>query len=323
MDLIYSTAKMEDLGVIQDFELDFDTTDTMDFRLTVDSNIKDIPDNGFIYIPDTEYGGIIDKKTPSTSTGNTVYYGRNYRGILNSKIICPKSGQAYTYINGNLYNSLNYLLAQFGLLDYFVFDPNSLAGVTLTAYKIDRYCSFYYLLTKLEQTLNKCLYLSYDLATKKIKISYRIPVNYANETLYTDTSLDLEVTKGSRLVTHLVCLGQGELENRTVVDLWLNTDKKTINTTTQNFFGIDDYTVIYENVNCEDVESLIEEGTKKFNELINVDGVSVTLNPNNRLKIGDIVGGYEPITKTTIISTITNIIITLSAYEESINYVTT
>lgn len=323
MDLIYSTDKMEDLGVIQDFELDFDTTDTMDFKLTVDSNIKDIPDNGFIYIPDTEYGGIIDKKTPSTSTGNTVYYGRNYRGILNSKIICPQSGQAYTYINGNLYNSLNYLLSQFGLLDYFVLDADSLAGVTLTAYKIDRYCSLYYLLTKLEQTLNKCLYLSYELKQKKIKIEYRVPVNYANDTLYTDTSLDLEVTKGSRLVTHLVCLGQGELENRTVVDLWLNPDKKTINSTTQNFFGIDDYTVIYENVNCADVESLIEEGTKKFNELINVDGVSVTLNPNNSLKIGDIVGGYEPITGTTITSTITNIVVTLNATEESINYVTT
>lgn len=322
MELIYTDKNMKDIGSINKFNMDFDTTNTMDYTLTVDSGNQSILDDGFVYIPDTEYGGIIDKKTPSTITGNTVYYGRNYRGILNSKIIYPQAGQDYKYISGDIYEILTNLVDEFNLSSYFTLDKESISGYEVSNYKVDRYCSLYSLMMSLSKKFNKNLWLNYDISYKKILITFRSAIDYSKEELYCDAKLDMEVTKSSRLPTHLLCLGSGQLKERIVADIWLNADRKTFNTDHQVFFGVDDYTKIYENVNSNSKEDLLSAGISKFEELINVDTISVTLNAEDNLKIGDIIGGYEPVTKTSATSTISNIIVTVEDGILSTNYET-
>lgn len=323
MVVIYTDKNLVDRGMIDKFDLDFDTTNTMDYSLTVDSSIKGIDDNGFIYIPGTEYGGIIDKKTPSTTTGTTVFYGRNFRGLLNSKIIIPAKNTDYRYINGDIYTALNSFIEEFDLVSYFRIDKESIAGYTLTNYKIARYCSLYSLILSVCKIINKSLWLYYDLSQKKIILSFRSALDQTKEGIFTNSQLGMEVTKASRLVTHMICLGAGQLKDRVTADIWLNADKKTFSTTDQSFFGLDEYTYIYENVNSGSKEDLIESGIEKFEELINVDSISVALEPDESFKIGDKIGGYEPITKTSITSTISNIIVNISDGEESISYETT
>lgn len=322
MELIYTDKNMKDIGSINKFNMDFDTTNTMDYTLAVDSGNQSILDDGFVYIPGTEYGGIIDKKTPSTITGNTVYYGRNYRGILNSKIVYPATGQDYKYLNGDIYEILTNLISEFNLSSYFILNKESISGYKVSNYKVDRYCSLYSLMVSLAKKFNKNLWLNYDISYKKILITFRSSIDYSKKELYCDAKLDMEVTKSSRLTTHLLCLGSGQLKDRIVADIWLNEDKKTFNTDHQVFFGLDDYTQIYENVNSNSKEDLLSAGISKFEELINVDTISVTLDSEDNLKIGDIIGGYEPITKTSATSTISNIIVNIEDGISSISYET-
>ena len=62
MDIILAKKALAERGVIYtDYNLDFDTTNTMDYKLTATRAIYDkLSTATYLYIPGTEYGGIID-----------------------------------------------------------------------------------------------------------------------------------------------------------------------------------------------------------------------------------------------------------------------
>ena len=76
----------------------------MDFQLTVPYSSWDgsITYDCRIYIPDTEFGGIV--KEIESDTNNEVIYVRGYtwRGQMGKKVIEPPSGQDYKTISGEL-----------------------------------------------------------------------------------------------------------------------------------------------------------------------------------------------------------------------------
>ena len=95
----------------------------------------------------------------------------------------------------------------------------------------------------------------------------------------------IEVNKGS--VNHLICLGEGELKNRQVIDLYLQQDGSIGRE--QFYFGIDEIAATYENANSEDLET---DGIKHFQELIS--GVSLAMDVESLdidVDIGDVIVG--------------------------------
>ena len=61
MDLIYTNASGEDVGVLQGFTLDLAYgSDENDFQLEVSIDNQAIEAGAYIYIDGTEYGGIVD-----------------------------------------------------------------------------------------------------------------------------------------------------------------------------------------------------------------------------------------------------------------------
>ena len=194
MDIILANKALSEQGVIYtDYSLDFDTTNTMDYKLTATRAIYDkLSTATYLYIPGTEYGGIIDSIAHNTSDDSIVASGRSFRGLLNSKIIAPDSGQDYKVVNGNLAEIVDNILVENNLDYLYMIDPG-LAGITLSNYQVARYCSVLYLLNALEGKTGQSLYLAWSAKYHKVVITYRQPIDWTSKSLYVQA--DITTTK--------------------------------------------------------------------------------------------------------------------------------
>ena len=305
MDIILADGGVVEQGVIYtDYSLDFDTTDTMDYKLTTTRAIYDkLSTATYLYMPGTEYGGIIDSITHNTSDDSIIASGRSFRGLLNSKIIAPDSGQDYKVVSGNLAEILDSILAENNLDYLYMIDP-ALTWITLSNYQIARYCSVLYLLNALESKTGLNLYLAWSAKYHKVVITYRQPIDWTSKSLYVQA--DITTTKTSHKVNHLICLGSGELKDRMRVDLYADTQGRI--STIQSIVGADEYTQVYDYSNAKDVDDLTASGTEKFKELIADTPLEVEVK-DGAYAVGDIVGGYDDLMQIKTKATISNVVV--------------
>ena len=88
MDLIFMNSSREDIGVLQDYELDLAFgADENNFECRIQSQAHCCEAGFFLYAEGTEYGGIIDTITSDVANQEIIYSGRTWQGILNGKII--------------------------------------------------------------------------------------------------------------------------------------------------------------------------------------------------------------------------------------------
>ncbi len=312
MDLIYADRNRIECGVIQNFEVDFDTTSTKDFQLTVEIDNNVLQGGFWWYIEDTEYGGRIDEYEVLSETNEIVYTGRNFRGILTKKIIEPPSGEDYKIVSGSMQDVISGLLADASLQDIFIADASD---IVVSNYKFNRYMTLYDGICALATRYSVVPALLVQ--EGKVHISFYPPTDYSDENEYTQDDLQFSIKKTFANVNHLICLGKGDLKDRTVIHLYSDKDGNV--SEKQTLFGIDEIVEIYENTNAEDASTLKTEGIEKLNELKNTDSFQVTV-PDLALKIGDIVGGLERVTGTYVARKIANIIAKISDSEIELEY---
>lgn len=282
-------------------KIDIDLNDQMDFelRLPAPYYTDDIQPKGRLFIPNTEYGGMIGGIKTQTSTDEIIVTGRSWRGILAKKVIVPPTGQDYKTVSGDIGTILGNLINECELADFFIV-PDSSVGVSVTNYQFDRYVT---LITGIEKMLKS--------------VGYKIKINYVQQEQgaagylelsavpIEDLSQQIELSQDSRLnftfsetkngVNHLICLGKGELSDRVVVNLYVQSDG-TIGTN-QYYFGIDEVTEVYENTSAETAQELTEQGTEKLTELTNKQDFTMDIGQLSvAADIGDIVGGRDYIT---------------------------
>ena len=305
MDIILANKTLDEQGVIYtDYSLDFDTTDTMDYKLTATRDIYDkLSTATYLYIPGTEYGGIIDSITHSTSDDSIAASGRSFRGLLNSKIIAPDSGQDYKVVSGNLAKILDSIFKDNNLDYLYMIDPN-LTWITLSNYQIARYCSVLYLLNALEGKTGLNLYLVWSTKYHKVVITYRQPIDWTSKSLYVQA--DITTTKTLHKINHLICLGSGELKDRMRVDLYADTQGGI--STVQSIVGADEYTQVYDYPNAKDMDDLKTSGTAKLKELIEDTPLEVEVK-DGAYAVGDIVGGYDDLMQIKTKATISNVVV--------------
>ena len=90
MDLIYTNANREDIGVLRDYELDLAFgADENNFECRIQAQSHCCEDGSLLYIDGTEYGGIVDSVGSITEDKEVIYSGRTWHGILASKVIMP------------------------------------------------------------------------------------------------------------------------------------------------------------------------------------------------------------------------------------------
>lgn len=292
MDLIYTNAKREDIGVLDAYELDMAFgADENDFELILDEKSQLLEFNSLVYAEGTEYGGIIDSVKISSAGGAATYGGRTWHGVLNSKVIEPDPGQDHLIVSGDANTILTAMISRLGLSELFT-AKGSDSGISIPKYQFYRYCKGYDgLKAMVEKHGGK---LMFSVETRKVVLSAVEAADYTDLPEDNDTAT-LQVEQCKNKVNHLVCLGTGELADREVIHLYA--DQNGNISGSQYYTGLNEIAEVYENTASDDLEY---DGSNRLKELRDVDIAEVSLpeSESRNYDIGDIVGASE--LKTTV-----------------------
>lgn len=317
MDLILSTSSgIEETVLDYDFDIDLGEDNTFQISASYASWDKRIEIGKLVYIPGTEYGGVIKYISSSTNTGNIFIQGYTWRGYLAHRFIIPPSGEDYYFASGELNSIINNLINIPGFII-----SSADTGIYVNSHRFDRYESVL-------DGINKLLYI-YDF---RLEIKYVQTTNggyvfiqavkagnYGGQVEFSQDSLiDFTSTDDQMGINHLICLGTGELRNRTVVHLYA--DRNGNVSQNQTLTGIDEITEVYDYSGAER-ENLIESGTKHLLERINKRSfVSEIKDVEQELFIGDIVSGQDYMTGQSIIEPIKEKIVKRTSGVISMDY---
>lgn len=292
MDLIYANSNKEDIGVMKNYTFDLAYgTDENDFELTTNMN-NHVCEQGFIlYMEGTEYGGVIDGMRVKTSSEELYYSGKTWHGILQSKIIEPDEGEDYLVCNGEANEVLASLIDRMGLSGLFK-AADSLSYITISNYKMNRYIAGYEGIRKMLKEFGAKLKINFR--DGFVVLSAEPLVDYSKDDEFDSSQIDFDVKKHYKPTNHMICLGKGELKDRTVIHLYADTDGNISHKQTQ--FGLDEVTDVYDNANCESDEELEQGGIDALKEAWDVDSLKVDFDADKIYDIGDIVGARENIT---------------------------
>lgn len=317
MDLIYTNASGEDVGVLDGFTLDLAFgSDENDFQLEVSIDSTAIEAGAFIYIDGTEYGGIVDGVEVDTESRLAKYLGRSFHGILNSRIIQPPAGSAYMTVSGEANAVIGKIIAAVGLGNLFEASTED-STISIPSSKIDRYIPAYDGINKLLKHNDAKLAMTFR--NGKIQLAAKAAVNYAENEQYSSDHYRFNVRKYSNKVNHLICLGAGSLTERQVLHLYLQEDGSIGNS--PYFTGLDEYAAVYDYSAVESLEELEKGGRERLKELWNSDSAEMELfDDETVLDINDIVGATEEVTHTTITNRIVKKIIKIKDNATTIDY---
>lgn len=299
MELILTDRTANDIRRLFDVEADIDLKDTNTFELKINRGEAkdDLAFENMIYVPETEYGGIIGEVNTDTSMDTISIKGYTWRGLLNKKILRPPAGEDYLKISGELNECLGTLISDsFGSL-FSVSEKDT--GQSVSNFQFNRYTTMLKGIMKMLKSVGYKLQIKYIQrergAPGYVELSATPIVDYSETIeLSQDDQLDFTFQNVRNGINHLICLGTGELKDRAVVDLYVQADGSIGE---QPYYtGVDEIVGIYEDTNAE-AEELKEKGIDKLQELMNhtVFEMNVaTLNVD--VEIGDIVGGRDYLT---------------------------
>lgn len=317
MDLIYMNPRHEDLGVLLDYDVDMAFgQDENNFECTIAASSHCCGSGYFLYIEGTEFGGIIDGIESISEAKEVIYSGRTWHGILNSKVIEPDSGEAYLTVSGEANAVLGDLLSRLSLTDLFEASTED-SGLTISGYKMNRYIKGYDgILKMLKKVGGKLLF---TVKEGKVILSAAPIHDYTQDEEFDSDLVDFNAKKRFRTVNHLICLGSGELESRTVIHLYADAEGNISKTQTQ--FGLDEYTEVYDYSSVESAEELESSGTDALKALWEPAELSLDFDADTGVyDIGDIVGAYDNVTQISVSAVISKKIVTIQDGQVTISY---
>ena len=214
MDMIWLTSELEEIGPCYndvDFDVGVPESATNDFQM---SGL--IPDGaGGVYIPGTEFGGLLEYAQTTNYNDSIKTKGWTWRGLLTQGIIAPDSGQDYKIVSGDAHAVMRSLLS--GFLGGFFHVPETLSGITVSNYQFNRYCTILDGLTAMLDSVDAKLSI---VAEKPLSGPVQVtltakPIETIGDKYTIDSRVDITHTDNRMGINHLICLGQGELKDRT------------------------------------------------------------------------------------------------------------
>ena len=261
---------------------------------------ESVANDSRVYIPGTEYGGLFKRLESDTKNNSVAVGGLTWRGMLQRKIISPPSGQDYATDSGEL-NAILGARVSAALPGLFVGSSES-TGITVS-FQYQRYVTMYDGLKALLKSVGYKMQIEYDQVLRKVVVSAVPIVDYSSEIEYSsDMSADYSMTIDRTGINHLVCLGSGELKNRTVVHLYV--DGNGVISQTQTFYGENEIAEVYDYAGASR-DDLIQSGIDQLKNEINLNEFSINLESEREVAVGDIVGARDYITGYTVTAPIT------------------
>lgn len=300
--VIVADSEGKELDYLPFAKFDSDIGNKNDFELAI--SMSDYGENhtygNRVFIPDTEYGGLIEDMNVITATDSIKLYGYTWRGLLTQKVVEPPSGAENLILSGELNAVIAGLIAdRFG--DLFVVDMVD-TGVRLNNWIVDRYATLYDTIMKFLEACGFRLKIRYQQGERTeaghVHLQAVPVVDYSEQIEYSqDVNLDFNVRDYRRGINHLICAGGGEGAERIICHLYVQEDGGIGRT--QFYKGLAERTAYYDYGNAEDEAKLLEGGVKRLAELQNYKKFEINVDDID-LEIGDIVGGREYITDTVV-----------------------
>ena len=316
-EVILADASGVELRSILFREYDFEIGDKENtFLVTCNrAEWENVPDKARVYIPGTEYGGIYKKLESDTRDNSVSIGGYTWRGMLQNKVICPPSGSAYATDSGEL-NAIIARRVSAALPGLFIGSEES-TGITVS-YRYERYVTLYDGLKAMLKSVGYKMRIAYDMEQCKVVVDAVPIVDYSQMIEYSsDMNAEYSMTINKMGINHLICLGQGELQNRTVVHLYADTNGVISRTQTQ--FGADEVTDVYDYAGAE-TDNLVESGTDQMKAKASKNEFSIDLESTQDVAVGDIVGSRDYITGYTVAAPITTKIVKWKQGFEKVEY---
>lgn len=265
------------------------------------------------WVDGTGWGGIVDdvKTSVTGGEGELTYHGRDWHGLLASKILEPDKGKDYLTMNGTIGTLLRTVISRIGLQDILTVTE----GTSKTAnWQFDRYCDAWSGLSKMLRASG--LRLRITAAQNGVTVDAP-PITAAGDLIDSDL-IDFDATLASHPINHLICLGKGELKDRIVVH-WYADQKGTLSHT-QTIKGADERTSVYELSNADAAE-LETKGKTKLQELRDTGSIDVDVESDGiDLDVGDTVTGRDNTTGIKVTAEITKKIIKIEDGIPTVTY---
>lgn len=317
MDLIYTNAAREDLGVLHDYKLDLAIgEDENDFELRLPVCEHVCSGGSYICIEGTEYGGIVDDIQSNTATQEVVYSGRTWHGLLNSKILEPDAGADYLVLTGDANEVIGTLLDRVGLSELFEASTED-SGLYVNGYQMHRYVAAYDGLRKMLATVAGKLRFTFT--GGKVVLSAVPRGEYTQDGELDSDLVDFKARKYFHPVNHLICLGRGELAAREVVHLYVDASGQISKTPT--FSGLEERVAVYDYASAESLEELENGGVDRLKELALSDEIEVSLDEEEtQLDVQDRVRATDNVTGLTATAEVVKKIVVIERGQATISY---
>lgn len=261
MDLVHATSDGW-VSVMRVYDLDLEDGEDFDFTVEVPVDMarevdgSTVQRDDLIFHPGTGWGGVVDDITydEQSDPATVTYGGRTWRGIMHASIVRPDSGQDYLRVSGVVEDVMRSIVSRQGLGGVFTVVGDS--GKSVSNFQFDRYTDMHSGLQKMLASVG--LRLSVSKGRGLCELS-AVPIVDVSRGV--DGNLLLPKITDDRPVNHLVCLGSGELAQRVVVDLYMDSVGNVSQTRT--FSGLQELSEVYD-YSSADKDGLIEKGTERL-----------------------------------------------------------
>ena len=166
MELIYTDPIGKELGYILNANVDMEIGE--DEKSSINDFEIEFKRSGWngtvefgsqVYVPDTEYGGIVREVTTSTKANSITVKGYTWRGMMTKKIIKPEEGQDYAIASGEINEIIKGKVEE--AFPGFFYGVVEDTGIQLMNYQFDRYCTLHEGLRKMLQSVGYRLEIKY------------------------------------------------------------------------------------------------------------------------------------------------------------------
>lgn len=323
---IVANEKGEELGYVKEANyLDLELGETNDFELEFSTEAwrEEAYNWGYrIFIPNTEYGGLLEERKTSIGQGTVTWLGYTWRGLLSQKIIQPPDGATHLVVSGDANKIIEDIIGnRFGSL--FVAETEA-SGIELRNYQFDRYCTVLEGLEKMLASKQARLKICYKQGTPGLLDG----AVYLSAVPVADWSEHLEYSQDGRLtfttedyrrgINHLICAGEGEGTERKILHLYVQKDGSIIQDKPY-YTGLAEREALYSYTSADDLEQLKKDGIKHLESLMNYREMEAHID-NVDVDIGDIVGGRDRITGMSIQQPVVGKILTVKDGETDVEY---
>lgn len=321
-DVILADSDGRELGAILDSNITVDTNGEYEFSVQIARSnwYPELTFSSYVYITETEYGGIIGEVLTDTTLDYVELKGITWRGRLQYKVIEPPAGSDYKTVSGELNQVMKTLIEP--EFDGLFRVSSEDTGISVKNFQFDRYCALLEGLTKMLKSVG------YRLQIRLIKEQDEPCYILVEAVPITDYSAQIELSQDSRLnftmddkqngVNHLVVTGKGELQERNIFHLYVQKDGSIGKT--QYYKGLNEISAVYENTSTETAE-LEKTSMEQLQKLMNKKTFQMDVAKLGiEVGIGDIVGGRDYLTGMYMSKPIENIIYEITNDVESITY---